>query len=870
MWIADFMNTQILRKKTAVLLLVLMGLFFSPGLFSAPLNFLKGGEAGQIDAAADRYEYVGNNIVATGHVVIRMKGIQLTADKAVINHASEDLEMVGNVTFAMQQTAIKTVSIGEYEQMLQDPTQNVRMLRYVMTPSGNQQIEIEVRSNLTAMKAERLSGNLQTGVLQFKNFNMKTGSLYCSGRYAERLYDGRITVYDTKFSVCEYLQDKHDHNAVFAKKAVITPRNTKRGIFNYSTEQGDHNIWSFNNFVEIYGIPLLWIPVLHKPQDLSAFGTMLEIGSTSDWGFYVRTSKQFHLMDEPYLSSNLMLDAYSSRGFAYGLGLDFRTPESSTELMYYGLRDWDKYKYWEDDDYEWAPNNSRLKIPNYRFEFRIANLTHLLPNVDFRAQVDVISDYNFLNDFFNTRYNSVLEPPSYAALDYQNEHFTATLYSTFRVNSWATTVERLPELRLDFQRQELFANIYYQGETSFDYLRMRWRDFERPRNNPRLGDLKNYETARFDTLHMLYYPFKIFNINIIPRTGIRLTAYSETSKNNVTDQDLANMFMVDMVDGQPAARVTNYDGKGGSKLRIAGEVGVEANTKFYRAWQNVKNAYLDLDGLRHVMIPYINYTYIPDPNINRDKIYYFDEIDRLAEQNVLRFGLVNRLQTRRNDQVTEIFSLENYWDYNFHKERGFSTYGDLGTILRINPCQGIEFVSEFLIDLGHNNEHDTTVTRGKRNVGRPGLHWKYLNRWYNKLSYQIAPDWKISAFYEYCDDYSQRSPYSMGSTYSAVTAAGMFINYFERSQKTRMEFEFPLLFDKHLKGGFLFSYDIDAALVSDMCLTLKRRFHCVDLLLALGRTVERDDGDKEKKHYISFSLAFSGMPGFGIGHKIEE
>lgn len=857
-------------KNIAITLLTLFVCVVVCGLHAAPVKLFKGGAAGDIDAAADRYEYIGDNIVATGHVVIRMQDLQLTADKAIINSSSEDLEMVGNVTFAVQQSAKMTVPVEEYEKLIRNPLQNVRMLRYVMSPSGVQQIEIEVKTTLSAMKAERLAGNMRTGALQFKNFNMQTGMLFCKGKYAERLYDGKITVYDAKFSTCEYLRDEHDHYAVFAKKAVISPKETKRGIFNYSSDQGEHNVWAFNNFVQIYGIPLLWIPVLHKPQDFSAFGTMLEIGNSSDWGFYIRASKQFHLLDEPYLSSNLMLDFYSERGFGYGTALDFRTPESSTELMFYGLRDWDKYKYWEDDDHKWAPNNSRLKIPNYRYEFRISNLTHLLPNVDFRGQIDVISDYNFLNDFFNERYKKVLEPPSYAALDYQHERFTATLYAPFRVNSWATAVERLPEFRLDFQRQELFAGLYYQGETSFDYLRMKWRDYDRPRSNPRWGNLEDYETARFDTLHMFYYPFKLFDINIIPRAGLRLTAYSETSENDITDQDLTAMFLADMVDGQPTVTVKNYDKKGGSKVRFTGEIGVEANTKFYRSWQNVKNAYLNLDGLRHVITPYLNYTYIPDPNLSRDNIYYFDEIDRIAEQNVIRLGLVNRLQTRQNDQITEIFYLENYWDYYFHKEKGYNSFGDLGTILRIRPCDKIEFVSELLLDMGQNNDHDTDVMRGKRNAGRPGFSWKYFNRWYNKLSYKIAPDWKISASYEYSDDYIQRTPYSMGTSYSAVTAAGMFINYFERSQQAKAELEFPLIFDKHLKGAFMISYNIDDALLSDMCLTLKRRFHCVDLVLALGRTVERDDGDKEKKHYISFSVAFTAMPGFGIGHKIEE
>ena len=865
------MNNFMSHRKKAVALLVLMSIIlFTANIFAGPLKLVKGDGTDQVDAAADRYEYIGDNVVATGNVVIRMKDLQLTADKAVINSVSQDLEMVGNVTFSVQQLVTSSVTIEEYEKLIQNPLEDIRMCGYTMTPSGNQMVKIEKRTLAISMKAERLSGNIQTGVLQFKNFSMKNGMLYSSGKLAERFYDGRITVYDTKFSTCEYMQDKHDHYAIFAKKAVVTPRNTKRGIFNYSAEQGDHSVWAFNNFVEIYGVPLLWLPILHKPQDLSAFGTTIELGNTSDWGFFVRTSKQFHLMDEPYLNANLMLDFYSERGFGYGAGLDFRTPESSTELMFYGLRDWDRYKEWEDDDYDWSPNNSRLQIPKYRYEFRISNLTHLMPNLDFRGQIDVISDYNFLKDFFPTRYHSLLEPPSYASLEYQHERFTASLYSTFRVNSFATVVERLPEARLDFQRQELFANLYYQGETSFDYLRMRWRKFDLPRANPKLGDLENYETSRFDTLHMLYYPFKLFNINIIPRAGFRLTAYSKTSKSKITEADLNRMFTVDMVDGRSSVPVKSYDNKGGSQVRFAGEIGVEANTKFYRSWQNVKNAYLDLDGLRHVIVPYVNYTYIPKPSLDRENIYYFDEIDRIAEQNVVRLGLVNRLQTRRSNQITEIFSLENYWDFFFHKEKEYNSFGDFGTILRITPCSKIEFVSELLLDLGQNNEHDHKVTRGKHDAGRPGFSWKYFNRWYNQLTYRIAPDWKVSASYEYSDDYSQRTPYSMGTTYSSITAAGMFINHFERSQKAKAELEFPLLFDKHLKGAFLISYDIDAALLSDISLTLKRRFHCVDLSVTAGRTQERDDDKKENKHYISFAVSFSGMPGFGIGHKIEE
>ena len=863
-------SAEVRVRSMGLAIFALLFLTLFPSLHAGMLSRLVDGRGDRVDAAADHYEYVGSNIVATGHVVIRMMGMELTADKAVINPETQDLEMKGNITFALQKAEKKNLTINEYNELRQDPFSRIRVLEYVMSPSGNQTISVEIIRNQSLMRAERLSGNMRTGVLQFRDFTMKSGIMYCSGKAAERLFDGRISVRDTTFTTCEYLQDDHDHYSVFTKKAIIDPRESDRGVFNYNADQGEHSVWAFNNFIKVFGVPCLWLPVLHKPNDLSAFGGRIEFGRSSSWGYYVRAAKNFQLLDDPYLNANLMLDYYSERGFAYGAGLDLLTQESSTEIFFYGLHDRHPYYYWEDDDNyssRWAENNSRLKIPKYRYEFRVANMTHLLPRLDFRGQLDVLSDYNFLDEFFTRRYESVLEPPTFASLEYQHDRFTASLYSTIRVNSFFTTVQRLPEIRLDFQRQELFHNLYYQGETSFDYLSMKWRDFDRDRTNPALGENKDYKTFRFDTLHMFYYPFKLFNINLIPRAGIRLTAYSQSSKTKISYDDLGNMFAADAVDGQPTVSVKNYDSKGGSRLRVAGEIGIEANTKFYRAWQDVKNAYWDLDGLRHVVQPYVNYTFIPKTNVSADNLYYFDEIDRIEEQNVIRLGLLNRLQTRRNDQITEILSIEHFWDYYFHRASGFNSMGDLGTILRFTPFDGLSFTSELLLDLGQNNDHDYEVTRGTRNAGRPGLSWKYVNRWYNQLTWQIAPDWRIYGSYIYSDQYDQRSPYSMGSMYTSIAATSMFINRFTRSQQVTAGIDFPLLFDKHLKGSLSCNYDIDAALLRDVCLVLTRRFHCVMVSVSVGAQEKRGGSDDSKTHsyYMSFFVSLADLPEAGFG-----
>ena len=53
-----------------------------------------------VDMSADSYEYTGSNLVAKGHVVIHIKGLQITANSAVVNLVTKDLEAAGNVVLA--------------------------------------------------------------------------------------------------------------------------------------------------------------------------------------------------------------------------------------------------------------------------------------------------------------------------------------------------------------------------------------------------------------------------------------------------------------------------------------------------------------------------------------------------------------------------------------------------------------------------------------------------------------------------------------------------------------------------------------------------------------------------------------------------
>ena len=362
---------------------------------------------------------------------------------------------------------------------------------------------------------------------------------------------------------------------------------------------------------------------------------------TENLGYYINLYRYFQIMDAPDFRVKVLCDWYEKRGFGYGVTGRIKSEESKTEFRVYNIYDEDPL---ETLDY----SKYRLEIPKKRYDFKLSHLTHITPRLDFRGQMEFISDLDFLDDYFTARYKDNIQPPTYAALEYQADRASFSVLATARVNDFDSVVERLPEVRMDIFRQELFGGLYYQSENSAGYLYNRWRSFDA---RSRYGKLENYGSARLDSLHMFYYPLMLDVLNIIPRAGFRLTGYSETSRNKITDEDLNTMFGANSLEAglKRALPFKNFDTRNGDKLRLMGEFGVEINTKIYRTWQNVRSAWMGIDGLRHVIVPYINYTYIPDPSFDTDKILYFDDIDRLQQQNFVRFGLTNRLQTRKGD-----------------------------------------------------------------------------------------------------------------------------------------------------------------------------------------------------------------------------
>jgi hypothetical protein len=274
------------------------------------------------------------------------------------------------------------------------------------------------------------------------------------------------------------------------------------------------------------------------------------------------------------------------------------------------------------------------------------------------------------------------------------------------------------------------------------------------------------------------------------------------------------------------------------------------------------------------MEPYVNYTLIPQTSVTRDRLMYFDDIDRINRQNFVRTGLRNVLNTRRgnygSEAIYEWLSMENYLDYHFIQEGNFAQLGDLGTKLKFNPTDKLSMSTLLLIDAGQSNAHNYPTTRSAyptEYIDRVGMSNKWVDKLESAITYEIIDNVKLSAGYSYSDVYSSRSAYSMGSTLTDISSgSGFFSGSGARTQTAVLGASFPIPIDNKTFGACRTYYDFEEGCIREISAGISRTFHCWEIQLSAGRAMNRnDEGNKVYKYNFMLSANLVNIPAVKMG-----
>jgi LPS-assembly protein len=410
----------------------------------------------------------------------------------------------------------------------------------------------------------------------------------------------------------------------------------------------------------VEGVPVFYFPYYTRNLGEHANNFNFVPGYRSYYGPFLLGSYQFYVNE--YLDGNVHVDYREKQGFGEGPNLNYHFgPWGEGSLKYYYLYDQDP-----------EAGGGNPSIPHNRQRVDFSYLANPATNFFVKSRVRWQSDTNIVREFFEGEYFENPQPNTWIEASKFWENFSVSTYVEPRLNNFLDTIERLPEFRLVGQRQQLFGTpIYYESDNSAGYYEHLF-----PETNSFIRNM-NYEAMRVDTYQKLLLPETFFGwLNVIPHVGGRYTFYStDTGPGAITDQ-VNNRWVFD--------------------------TGVDVSAKASRVWPEAESKFLELDGLRHIIQPSIAYSFVQPSAYGTNVIPQFDtqlpslrllpitfpeynSIDFIQPANVFRFGLNNKLQTKRDGQVVNFVNWDIYADWNLRPLTNQTTFSDLYSDLSFRP-----------------------------------------------------------------------------------------------------------------------------------------------------------------------------------------
>ncbi len=449
-------------------------------------------------------------------------------------------------------------------------------------------------------------------------------------------------------------------------------------------------------------VPFFYFPYYRRRLDRPSSQWSITPGYRSRYGLFFEGSYDWHLNER--LGGEAHLDYRTRRGWAAGLDTRYDLGQAgSGEASVYLLDDRDPTagagRHSLDADFSGRNNRHRLSL------YHSANIQ---PSLTAKLVLQDQSDAFVNRDFFESQFRRNPQSASYFELAKHWRNFSVSLLVQPQVDDFYQTVERLPEIRVTGLRQRLGVTpVFYESESSVGHFEFRPAATE-------LG-LHNYEAFRADTHQQLLVPRTYFGwLNVTPHAGVRLTHYGAASGG---DSSL---------------------GQAGGMDRSVFNTGVELSFKASSTWANAASGLLDVDGLRHIVQPLANYIYVPEPDRRPWELPQFDRelqtlrlrpvdfpgynsIDSIDSRNVLRLGVRNRLQTKRNGQVDDLLNWELFTDWRLDTNGGEARFNDIYSDLEVKPRSWLLLGSEVRFDPNDRllNEANHTVSL------RPNDRWSW-------------------------------------------------------------------------------------------------------------------------------------------------
>ncbi len=527
-----------------------------------------------------------------------------------------------------------------------------------------------VRQGQGVTRTDRLAYNYKTGEGVTPKLDVNSAVFRVIAEKAKRLGDGSYELEDVKVTTCTN-DEETLHYYVKAREAYYLP--------------DQYVILKQATFI-FEDIPFLYLSSAKKSL-VDHFGWRFEPGYETDWGGYLLTTYKRQIADyggEHYDSVDSLthMDYRTERGFALGEDIDWHFGDREIgdghfgTVGFYGISD-DKPM---DEDYDREKGTDTPE--EFRYKAFVDVSSALSDNDNLMIRTSYYSDSYVLPDFYEDEYKLLTHPDSFAAYAHTGEGWSAGFGVYHRANKFYESLNRMPEAWIDILNTQIGNTpFYYESQTEAAFLEKEFADYGVSTNKPKAS----YDSFRFDSRQAVYLPLKFFEfLSFVPRSVYRGTYYGTTREGR----------RVSRTSGTNTVYSTKYYDSG-ADYRNLYEFGAETSFKAYGMFED------DVGRKRHIVEPYVNYTYIPEPNIRpttpvntrvarlKRDLYKFDYIDSLDKANNARFGLRQYLQRKVEDTTVDRVYLDVYAIYDFENAKDESGFRKVGVDGEFRPTDSI-------------------------------------------------------------------------------------------------------------------------------------------------------------------------------------
>lgn len=447
----------------------------------------------------------------------------------------------------------------------------------------------------------------KTGVIY--NADFRANPYFGKSRKVEKVSDSEFVAKGGYFTTCNL---DHPHFRMASKKITMFPGDKMR---------------SEQTTLYLGAVPLVYLPRFNYSMKEPIMHVQVEPGTRKDWGPYLLSVWRYNLTSK--VNARVFLDYRSKLGWGEGFELNYvKTPVGKGDFKFY----------YADE----KPSNQPSGAPSafQRYFMRWRHKWDIDERTNFVAELYKITDerwkyentpgnrnaHTILQDYFFREYEKETEPLSYALFHHSFDYSSVDILLQKRTNHWFDQLDKMPEINYNIPSLQLGDSpLYFEDESQFGTYNKKGAD----------GTVgQDLADTRLDTKNTLSLPTKIGFIQFKPFIASRQTFYDKGEN------------------GQTGI------------IRTIFYSGADLSTKFYRIY-NAKTNFLGLDinDLRHIITPGIQYLYTHPATIPISNIKQIDSVDSINRGNTATLSLSNKIQTKRKGASVDLVDLLITTDY---------------------------------------------------------------------------------------------------------------------------------------------------------------------------------------------------------------